>query len=50
MITKCLEIRDDGNGRDITFKVRIPYAIVEQQVVDDIKRAKRELILLGGRP
>lgn len=39
-----------GHGRDITFKVRIPYAIVEQQVVDDIKRAKRELILLGGRP
>lgn len=37
-------------NKDITIKVRITYAHVEQQLVDDIKRAKRELILLGGRP
>jgi hypothetical protein len=37
-------------GTDITIKVRLPYAIVEQQLVDDMKRAKRELILLGGKP
>lgn len=42
--------KSDNWGRDVTIKVRLPYALVEQQLVDDVKRAKRELIQLGGRP
>jgi len=46
-----LVLERSGNwGGDITVEFEIPYAMVEQQLVDRVKRAKRELIQLGGRP
>jgi len=46
-----LVLERSGNwAGDVTVEFEIPYAMVEQQLVDAVKRAKRELILLGGRP
>jgi len=42
--------RSNSWARDVTVEFEIPYAMVEQQLVDRVKRAKRELIQLGGRP
>lgn len=39
--------RDKFNSVDI--EVKIPVSIVQQQVVDAYKRAKRHVILLGGK-
>lgn len=35
---------------DVTVSVLVPYGVVEQSLVDEVNRARREIILLGGQP
>lgn len=44
-----LILKKGGNyDKDVTIKVRLPFGVVQQQLVDDIKRARREVVRLGG--
>jgi len=43
-----LKPKADSWGRDIKMRVEIPFGVVQQQLVDAVCRARRELILLGG--
>lgn len=45
-------ILEKGQGYNpaTKIKIRIPAEMIQQQLVDDIKRAKRKLIALGGMP
>lgn len=38
------------NEGDYLRKFRIPFAMVQQQCVDDVRRAERAVIALGGTP
>jgi len=40
----------EGYNNPITVKVEISYSIVQQQLGDALRRARRELIKLGGDP
>lgn len=45
-----LKVGDRSGYGEVSVKVRIPYGVVEQQLVDDVNRCRREVIKLGGNP
>lgn len=50
-VTLTVEKADRYSGRrDTTVEFHVPFAMVQQRLLDNVKRAKRKVIQLGGRP
>lgn len=42
--------RDNWSNDAISLRVKIPFGVVQQSALDEVRRIEREIIKLGGMP